>query len=70
MESNDEVSEFVVNRGVTEIFLVSAKDAKDAEDAVNAGKAVLIQRRTSSNAMPKPEASTPGPQHPSTPPSG
>ncbi len=50
-ETNEE---FVVTKGVTEVYLVSAKDAKDAEDAVDAGKAVLVQRRSSTNSQPKP----------------
>lgn len=55
---DETLEEFVVTKGVTEIYLVNAKDAKDAEAAVEIGNAVLIQRKTSSNAQPKPEAPT------------
>jgi hypothetical protein len=56
--ADEQLEQWVVTRGVTEIFLVAARDAKDAEEATDKGQAVLIQRKTSSNAQPKPDTST------------
>ncbi len=52
---DEQLEEWVVTKGVTEIWLVNAKDAKDAEEAAFTDKGVLIQRKTSTNAQPKPQ---------------
>lgn len=65
--ADEQLDQWVVTKGVTEIFLVSAKDAKDAEDAVNKGEAVLIQRKTSSNSQPKPDTQAQQPMEQGTP---
>jgi len=65
--ADEQLEQWVVTKGVTEIFLVAARDAKDAEDAVNKELGMLIQRKTSSNSQPKPDTQTQPPIPSGTP---